>query len=357
MCSNMAAGVAPVKPPSVNGHIYWPPQLERLSRVAKNHFVRAASTVRFSINPQSQLSPAEQIREQLLYHIHLGILRPGSRLPTVRDVATQTGLNLKTAFRAYRKLAKEGVVDIKPTRGVFVKYSTAAAERSYRRDLERFARRVLREGEQYSLSPRRVAQSLLHAAGIRAPAVRCAVLECNHEQAGLFSEEIHRKLGIEAFPVLTTEPAKKLRSLLRDADLLVTTDFHWAEATAWGTRLRREPFRIGLNPEFHRILLRHARRHVFPMVLSDISFEPQFRQAVGGTAPEAVVNNLVFVHYRDHARLAQLLAEAPRAYVSPLIMDEVARHAPASVQLVTLRDMIAPESLALLRHKLLLNSR
>lgn len=311
--------------------------------------------IRFRVDPQNPLPPREQIREQVINYVHLGVLAPGARLPAVRELAAQAGLNLKTAFRIYRRLAREGLIEIRPQRGAFVKFSTRVAERSYQKNLDGFLRRVRREAEQLNLSPLRLAQLLAAPNGAKiGHALRCAVVECNREQTNLFAAELRRKLNVDAFPLLVhARPRARARALHR-ADLLITTDFHWHEAQRWAARHHKEVYRIRLNPAFHAMLLRHARQGLFPLVLTDTSFEPAFRRAVAGTATREVAERLVFVHYRNRQRLRELLKQARRAYVSPLCYEEVRRHAGPGVRLVTLEDMISPDSLHTLRRSLLL---
>ena len=316
--------------------------------------VAKPSRVRFRVDPQSSLPARQQIRYQLVIYVHLGLIGPGARLPAVRELAAQTGLNLKTAFRIYRRLAREELVQIQPQRGVFVKFSARAARRSHHNALESFLHRALREARQLNLSPLRLTQLLAVQAGIElARPVCCAVVECNREQTHLFSEELRRKLNVEAFPVSTlSSPAARERALRR-ADVFVTTDFHWEEVQRWAAQHRKEAYRIRLNPAFHRMLVRNARRGLFPMVLTSVSFEDRFRRALAGSTPPEVAERLVFVHYRNRARVNEALQRARRAYVSPLCYEEVARQAPDGVQLLTLRDMISPDSLQALRRNLL----
>ena len=313
-----------------------------------------ANGIQFRVDPHSELSVREQIAEQLVHYVHLGLLSPGARLPSVRALAAQTGVNLKTAFRVYRSLARNHMVEIRGPRGVFVKFSASAAHRSRRGALDSFLRRVLRGAQQLNLSPMRLVQLLAAQAG-ESPArnLRCAVLECNREQTDLFAAELRRKLNLDAFPVLTHASPHRRERALRRADVFITTDFHWKEARRWATRHRKEVYRIRLNPSFHRLLVRNARRGLFPLILTDVSFESRFRRALAGSISPAVAERLVFVHHRNRARLRQVLARARRAYVSPLCYREVARHVPAGVQLVTLQDMISRESLQHLRRTLL----
>jgi GntR family transcriptional regulator len=311
--------------------------------------------VRFEINSRSSLSAYEQIRDQVINYVHLGLLASGERLPPIRELAAQTGLNLKTVFRIYRKLERDELAEIRPQCGVFIKCSAPAARRSYQVALRGLARRVLREAQQVNLSPFRFLQLLAMQTGLEHPrSLRCAVLECNREQTHLFSAELRRKLKVDAFPVFTNSSPQRRERALRQADVFITTDFHQEEVSRWAARHRKEVYRIRLNPKFLRLLVSNARRGVFPMVLTDVSFEPRFRRAMAGTVPGSVGERLVLVHYRNRGRLRQLLAKARRAYVSPLCYTEVAKIAPKGVRLLTLQDMISSESLRTLRRSLFL---
>ncbi len=309
-----------------------------------------ARDVRFYVDRRSTVSPREQIRDQLVQHVHLGLLSLGARLPSVREVAAETGLNLKTVFRIYRSLARDDLVEIRPQNGVFVKFAAGAAERSYQSGLRLFLGRVLREAKQYNLSANRLAQLLADKSPTRRVLpIRCAVLECNREQTYLFSEELKRELHLDAFPVSTNSSSRRRNRALHGTDVFITTDFHWEEARRWAAQHHKEVYRIRLNPAFHRLLVRNAQRGLFPLILTDISFESRFRRALAATVPSAVLERLVFVHYRDRSRLRELLGRARRAYVSPLCYVEVAKQAPKGVQLITMHEMISSESLRTLR--------
>ena len=52
------------------------------------------------LDPASPIALYLQISEQIRRLIAIGALRPGDRLPTVRDLAVQTRVNRNTAARA-----------------------------------------------------------------------------------------------------------------------------------------------------------------------------------------------------------------------------------------------------------------
>ncbi len=74
----------------------------------------------FLLNLQSKVPIYEQIQTQILRFIEAGVLRPGDRLPSVRQLAQENGINPNTAARAYVELEIAGVVYNLPKKGVYV---------------------------------------------------------------------------------------------------------------------------------------------------------------------------------------------------------------------------------------------
>lgn len=64
--------------------------------------------------------PFEQVRSQLARQISDRTLAVGTRLPTVRALATELGLAANTVARAYRELEEAGMVETRGRAGTFV---------------------------------------------------------------------------------------------------------------------------------------------------------------------------------------------------------------------------------------------
>ena len=67
-----------------------------------------------------QTNGAGVVRARLLTALHMGRLRPGDRVLSVRRLADMTGINHKTVHRAYTALAREGILEVRPGSGTFV---------------------------------------------------------------------------------------------------------------------------------------------------------------------------------------------------------------------------------------------
>jgi DNA-binding transcriptional regulator YhcF (GntR family) len=61
-----------------------------------------------------------QIADELRAHFVAGEMRPGQKLPTVRELAGSLGVHFNTVAEAYRLLAEEGWISLERRRGAAV---------------------------------------------------------------------------------------------------------------------------------------------------------------------------------------------------------------------------------------------
>jgi DNA-binding transcriptional regulator YhcF (GntR family) len=72
------------------------------------------------VDARAGTPPFEQVRAHIAGLIASGRLAAGTRLPTVRQLATDLGLAATTAARVYRELESDGLVATHGRRGTFV---------------------------------------------------------------------------------------------------------------------------------------------------------------------------------------------------------------------------------------------
>jgi GntR family transcriptional regulator len=81
--------------------------------------------VEFRIEKRTGLPTYLQIVQQAKRALRLGVLQPGDRLPTAKEVVAATAVNPNTVLKAYRELEREGLVEPRPGLGTFVRRSLA----------------------------------------------------------------------------------------------------------------------------------------------------------------------------------------------------------------------------------------
>ena len=81
----------------------------------------------FRLDRHSGVATYLQLVHQVKHALRLGVLRPGDRLPTAKEVVDQLAINPNTVLKAYRELEREGLVAGRPGLGTFVLRSLGGA--------------------------------------------------------------------------------------------------------------------------------------------------------------------------------------------------------------------------------------
>ena len=98
--------------------------------------------MKISIDIDDPVPPFAQLIAQVKAAVQAGRIRPGEPLPSIRQLANDLALNLKTVAKAYRLLERDAVIQTRGYRGSFV-HPDAAANCSV--DLSEHAHESLQE--------------------------------------------------------------------------------------------------------------------------------------------------------------------------------------------------------------------
>ena len=77
-------------------------------------------SITFTISTGSAVPIYKQINDQVRLAVAAGRMEPGEQLPSVRALAEELVVNVNTVARAYADLLREGIVESRQGRGVFV---------------------------------------------------------------------------------------------------------------------------------------------------------------------------------------------------------------------------------------------
>lgn len=86
-----------------------------------------------------------QLRDQLSGLVGRGVLTPGTRLPTMREVAVALRIDLNTVQRAYAELEREGILTLVRGRGTFV--AALPPARNHQAEAEALAAKVAAQAQ------------------------------------------------------------------------------------------------------------------------------------------------------------------------------------------------------------------
>lgn len=79
------------------------------------------------LNFNSEVPIYQQLRNQIVLGIGSGRLAPGQRLPTIRALAEEAGINMMTVSKAYQLLKQEGYITADRRSGAVVRSRAGSA--------------------------------------------------------------------------------------------------------------------------------------------------------------------------------------------------------------------------------------
>jgi DNA-binding transcriptional regulator YhcF (GntR family) len=285
-----------------------------------------------------------RIRNRIVGEMHLGHLRAGSRLPSVRELARELSVDHRAVAASYRALETEGLVEMRGRPGVYV----AQQERlggELVGETAAWLAGVLGEARRRRISLSDFPDFVRSCTGrVR---LRCACVESNADASTSICLEIEEEFGLEAvevdagslLPALAGEPLDPalLPDQLRSADLIVTTAFHAADVRRAAEALDT-PFALVTMPEeMSRIIERHVESHGLTVIVSDPEYGRRFCSVFGGGRPESIRTVLA-----DERPVIARLARS-----EPVLATRAARHRLPDLDLPLLLPRfpsISPES-------------
>jgi len=94
------------------------------------------------LDPHNGSPVYRQMMDQVKYYIASGALKPGTQLPSIRELARRLSVNPTTVVKAYNELRHEGGIELEHGKGAFV---AEAAARMSRAQCEKALRRIARQ--------------------------------------------------------------------------------------------------------------------------------------------------------------------------------------------------------------------
>jgi DNA-binding transcriptional regulator YhcF (GntR family) len=234
------------------------------------------------------LTVTETLRQRIQAGLHLGTLAPGDRLASIRAVSVELHAGSQLVLAAYRQLASEGLVRLQARSGVFVHADPSSGD-NLLPEVATWVIEVFLRGLSRGIPPtelRRQARLCLDTVRIRA-----VCLECNDDQLHALRRQLHDDYGFDAAgidlnAIKRWEPVPQSAT---EADLIVTTRFHAAEARQLGRRLHRPVLVVALDT----VLVTEVRRMLARGTVWWICTDPRFAVKLPRLFPGSCVNAMV----------------------------------------------------------------
>lgn len=241
---------------------------------------------------------ADALRQRFLTASHLGLLEPGGKLPSVRELAAEFDVDRRVVTAAYHLLEREGLVQLRQRSGIYFAPPHGTGATSPNAD---WVVDVLLQGS---------------ARGVPAPALperfrryldtlrlRAACIECNDDQVGALCDELRADYGFETSGVdIDSLLAAGTLPDVHRADLLVTTPFHAGEVKEVAERLGKPWVAVSFRADVFAAVASLLSAGPVYFVVTDPRFATKLRK-IFVTLPSASNLHLLIEGVDDLSRI------------------------------------------------------
>jgi GntR family transcriptional regulator len=318
--------------------------------------------MQFLLDKNNKSALFEQAREQLITALHLGKLRAGDRLPSVRQISQRSSINIKTAFSIYQRLKAEGYIELRTGSGAYVAdVDGADLDQAYCLSIFQLIKTNLSAASHLKLDPHqyfKLVESFVEKS--RLASMQVTVVECNQEQVNLFAHEITDRLNVRVFPVLLNQlerPDKRTARILARTDYFATTDYHFKQVKGLAARYKKKILQLRLNAAFLPELVSAAHRGRVLMVVSNANFFTAFRQNLLSVGiPPPILDRITAIDGADLAKVRLALARTRSVYISPICDQRIRNLVPGQVKELKLDNMLSSDSIEALEAVMLFHT-
>lgn len=240
---------------------------------------------------------ADRLRLQLIGALHVGLLRPGSKLPSIRETAQRYGMDHRTVARAYTQLELDRLVEIRGRSGVYV----AEVESPFVEELDermRWFAAVLRDSWSRGITFAEF-NSIAHRTTLHR--LRCVCVETTVDHLVACASELASDFGLTVIPIRFMQrrdgspdraDRQRIMTELQAADLIVTTAFHASVIREIAQIVGKPMIAISINPGMRKKISTLIQQGPLRVVVADAAFEARVRlflsQMAGGKNVEVV---------------------------------------------------------------------
>jgi DNA-binding transcriptional regulator YhcF (GntR family) len=217
----------------------------------------------------------ERLRAGIAAGLHFGLIQPGDRLPSIRAVSTACGVDHRAVGDAYRRLENAGLVEVRRRQGAFVADldSTTTPRLS---ETGVWLRDVLAGAAELRIRARQI-PGLLERVVDRP--LSCLCVEAVLDELVALTEVASGQWGMKATPFLCAPgfPSGSMADAASEADLILTTPFHAAEALRVGLAARKPVEVLSASRDFVAEVVAALRHGPLNVVVADPAYAERLR--------------------------------------------------------------------------------
>lgn len=312
------------------------------------------------INKNNGIPLYIQVKKQIIYLIKNGSLRVGMKMPTERELAKELGVSRNTISSAYNELEMKGILKSIRGRGTFVAeeiLSWKVSEGTHK--VYKLIDIALEEALQSGIEEEVFLDLVTSRVREKSKAMNKIIagfVECNVEQAVIFSEEIQRITNMNTIPFTLKELCQvndATKDKLNKCQIIIAPFNHTNEVIELTVGLNKEVFGVATGPNLESIV--RIARHPIGTRFSFICLSEEFIFRIESALDKAGIGdlNIKYFNGKDSDKLIDAINFADVLIVTPARYKEVQRFNHANKELIEFSYIIDGESIKMLKSKII----
>jgi DNA-binding transcriptional regulator YhcF (GntR family) len=222
---------------------------------------------------------ADVLRRRIVADLHLGRLKPGARLPSLRTIARELNVSIRTAARGYSQLERDGLVTVRGRSGIYL-VAPFAVEIELDEPLAWYAD-MLRDAWKRRIALTDVT-NLLHEL-IQQPMI-AACVESTEDHMVAFCAELAEDFALTTVSVKLLPNGASVDGVemtvydaLAGVDFIVTTAFHAADVYEAAEALQKPVVLVSVNDTLLEMFENELSSGAITIIAEDAAFVDRFR--------------------------------------------------------------------------------
>lgn len=213
----------------------------------------------FHIDKSLDISIYKQIVSQITQFVENGIIKPGERLPTQRQLSTGLNVARGTIQKAYEELESKGIVETIKGSGNFVSGRQDIVEGDRKETAINLIDELLEKLMELNFTAREIRAFIdirMLERENKHNSVRIAAIDCNPEALEIFKMQISYMKNIEFRMFILDDILKYSQpdKVFEDYDIIITTLNHYDQVSGVLYSLREKLFKVAVSPSRETII-------------------------------------------------------------------------------------------------------
>jgi DNA-binding transcriptional regulator YhcF (GntR family) len=219
------------------------------------------------------------LRRRIVADLHLGRLKPGARLPSLRTVARELNVSIRAAARGYAQLERDGLVTVRGRSGIYL-VAPFAVDIQLEEPLAWYAE-MLKDAWARRIALTEVT-SVLHEL-VQHP-LRAGCVESTEDHMEAFCAELAEDFALTTTSIKLTPNGATVDGVemsmpdaLANVDFVVTTAFHAADVHEAAETLKKPVVLVSVNDTLLETFETQLRAGAVSVIADDPAFVQRFR--------------------------------------------------------------------------------